>query len=118
MPVPLGEPEHPHPPSQVLLLVREHRKQAGRPSGVTEPFRCLGFATDESHEGAGILFVQERRSAGGLSGRSRRRGYPAVAWHKAVAERSRGVGGCFLGGAYSEDAVKRSLLTAGQRLPA
>ena len=32
--------------SRVLLFVREHRKQGG----VTEPFRCLGFASYESHE--------------------------------------------------------------------
>jgi hypothetical protein len=51
----------------------------------TEPFVCLGFATYESHEG-------ERPMAwgnlcGGWSGRSRRRGCQAVAWH------SGGVGG-------------------------
>jgi hypothetical protein len=31
--------------SRVLLFVWEHRKQDGRPGGVTEPFRCLGFAS-------------------------------------------------------------------------
>jgi hypothetical protein len=51
----------------------------------TEPFVCQGFATYESHEG-------ERPMAwgnlcGGWSGRSRRRGCTAVAWH------SGGVGG-------------------------
>jgi hypothetical protein len=51
----------------------------------TEPFVCLGFATYKSHEG-------ERPMAwgnlcGGWSGRSRRRGCTAVAWH------SGGVGG-------------------------
>jgi hypothetical protein len=35
----------------VLLFVREHRREAGRAGGVTEPFRCLGFASYESHEG-------------------------------------------------------------------
>jgi len=65
--------------------VREQRKQDGRPGGPTEPFVCLGFATYESHEG-------ERPMAwgnlcGGWSGRSRRRGCTAVAWH------SGGVGG-------------------------
>jgi Domain of unknown function (DUF3427) len=58
--------------SRVLLFVREQRKQDGRAGGVTEPFRCLGFAVYESHEG-------ERPMAwgnlcGGWSGRSRRRG--------------------------------------------
>jgi hypothetical protein len=56
--------------SRVLLFGREQRKQGG----VIEPFRCLGFATYESHEGGRIWFVQEWRSAGGWSGRSRRRG--------------------------------------------
>jgi len=70
-----GRARAPHPPSGVLLLVREHRKQDGRPDGVTEPFRCLGFATDESHEGERIWFACEWRSAGDWSGRSRRRGY-------------------------------------------
>jgi len=71
--------------SRVLLFVREQRKQDGRPGAPTEPFVCLGFARYESHEG-------ERPMAwgnlcGGWSGRSRRRGYQAVAWH------SGGVGG-------------------------
>jgi len=57
--------------SRVLLFVREQRRVDGRPGGVTEPFRCLGFATDESHEGDRIWLVQEWRSAGGWSGRSR-----------------------------------------------
>ena len=74
--------------SRVLLFVREQRKQDGRPGGPTEPFVCLGFAIYESHEG-------ERPMAwgnlcGGWSGRSRRRGYQAVAWHK------NGVGGLAL----------------------
>jgi hypothetical protein len=30
--------------------VREHRREGGRAGGVTEPFRCLGFARYESHE--------------------------------------------------------------------
>ena len=65
--------------------VREQRKQDGRPGAPTEPFVCLGFARYESHEG-------ERPMAwgnlsGGSSGRSRRRGCQAVAWH------SGGVGG-------------------------
>jgi hypothetical protein len=60
--------------SRVLLFVREQRKQDGRPGAPTEPFVCLGFATYESHEGERILFVHQWRSAGGSSGRSRRRG--------------------------------------------
>lgn len=37
--------------SRVLLLVREQRREGGRGGGVTEPFRCLGFAHYEGHEG-------------------------------------------------------------------
>ena len=71
--------------SRVLLFVRGQRKQDGRPGAPTEPFVCLVFARDESHEG-------ERPMAwgnlcGGWSARSRRRGCQAVAWH------SGGVGG-------------------------
>ena len=73
--------------SEVLLFVREQRKQDGRPGATTDPFVCLGFANYESHEGERILFVHEWRFAGGWSGRSRRRGCQAVAWHKS------GVGG-------------------------
>jgi hypothetical protein len=61
--------------SRVLLFVREQRRQDGRPGAPTEPFVCLGFASYESHEGERILFVHQWRSAGGWSGRSRRRGY-------------------------------------------
>jgi len=57
--------------SRVLLFVREERRVDGRPGGVTEPFRCLGFAAYESHEGERIWLVQEWRSAGGWGGRSR-----------------------------------------------
>jgi hypothetical protein len=60
----------------------EQRKQDGRPGAPTEPFVCLGFATYESHEGERILFVHKWRPACGWSGRSRRRGCQAVAWHK------------------------------------
>jgi superfamily II DNA or RNA helicase len=69
--------------SRVLLFVREQRRQGT----VTEPFVCLGFARYESHEGERIWVVQEWRSGGGWSGRSRWRGCQAVAWH------SGGVGG-------------------------
>jgi len=69
--------------SRVLLFVRKQRRVDGRSGGVTEPFRCLGFATDKSHEGERIWFVQEWRSAGGLSGRSRRRGCTAVVSHSS-----------------------------------
>ena len=65
----------------MLLLVQEHRKQDGRPGAATEPFRCLGFATDEGHEGERIWCVTEWRPAGGWSGRSRRRGCTAVVSH-------------------------------------
>jgi superfamily II DNA or RNA helicase len=42
--------------SRVLLFVREHRKQAG----ITEPFRCLGFARYESHEGERPIAIRWR----------------------------------------------------------
>jgi hypothetical protein len=42
--------------SRVLLFVREHRKQGG----VTEPFRCLGFAVYESHEGERPMAIRWR----------------------------------------------------------
>jgi hypothetical protein len=35
----------------VLLFVREQRQQDGRPSALTEPLLCLGFARYDSHEG-------------------------------------------------------------------
>jgi hypothetical protein len=81
--------------SRVLLFVHgaagfcaaDHRKEGGRAGGVTEPFRRLGFVNYESHEGEWILFVGQWRFAGGWSGRSRRRGCQAVAWHQS------GVGG-------------------------
>jgi hypothetical protein len=63
--------------SRLLLFVRERRKQGT----LTEPFVSLGFARYESHEGERIWFVQEWRSAGGWSGRSRRLGCMAVVWH-------------------------------------
>ena len=40
----------------MLLFVREHRKQGG----VTEPFRCLGFAVYESHEGERPMAIRWR----------------------------------------------------------
>jgi hypothetical protein len=57
----------------VLLFVHEaggfyaagHRKEGGRAGGITEPFRCLGFAVYEGHEGERILFVHHWRFAGG-----------------------------------------------------
>jgi len=75
--------------SRVLLVVPEaagfdaagHPKEGGRAGGDTEPFRCLGFASYEGREGERILFVGQWRFAGGWSGRSRRRGCQAVAWH-------------------------------------
>jgi hypothetical protein len=66
--------QHAERGSRVLLFVREQRRQDGRPGGPTEPFVCLGFARYEGHEGERILFVHQWRSAGGWSGRSRRRG--------------------------------------------
>ena len=74
--------------SRVLLFVREHRREGGRAGGVTEPFRCLGFARYESHVAEGfcaavgerILFVHQWRSAGGWSGRSRRGGCRGWGW--------------------------------------
>ena len=46
--------------SRVLLLVREQRRVDGRAGGVTEPFRCLGFATYESHEGERPMAIRWR----------------------------------------------------------
>ena len=79
--------------SRVLLFVHEsrgfyaagHRKEGGRSGGITEPFRCLGFAVYESHEGERPM--ARGNLCGGWSGRSRRRGYQAIAWHNS------GVGG-------------------------
>jgi len=65
--------------------VREQRKQDGRPGAPTESFVCLGFARYESHEGERP--IAWGNLCGGWSGRSRRRGCQAVAWH------SGGVGG-------------------------
>jgi hypothetical protein len=65
----------------VLLVVREQRKQDGRPGGPTEPFVCLGFACSESDEGERIWFVPEWRFGGGCSARSQRRGCQDVVLH-------------------------------------
>jgi len=46
--------------SEVLLFVREHRKQDGRPGAPTEPFVCLGFATYEGHEGERPMAIRWR----------------------------------------------------------
>ena len=37
--------------AEAFGYVREHRREGGRAGGVTKPFRCLGFARYESHEG-------------------------------------------------------------------
>ncbi len=46
--------------SRVLLFVREQRRVDGRSGGVTEPFRCLWFATYESHEGERPMVIRWR----------------------------------------------------------
>ncbi len=54
--------------SRVLLFVHEaggfyaasHRKEGGRSGGITEPFRCLGFATYEGHEGERPMAIRWR----------------------------------------------------------
>ena len=46
--------------SRVLLFVREHRREGGRSGGVTEPFRCLGFARYEGHEGERPMAIRWR----------------------------------------------------------
>jgi hypothetical protein len=46
--------------SRVLLFVREHRREGGRAGGVTEPFRCLGFARYVSHEGERPMAIRWR----------------------------------------------------------
>ena len=81
VPLPLGKPEHHHRRlphrsadihheargSRVLLYcfakpryVREHRREGGRARGVTEPFRCLGCARYESHEGERPMAIRWR----------------------------------------------------------
>ena len=42
--------------SRVLLFVREHRRHGT----VTEPFRCLGFVSYESHEGERPMAIRWR----------------------------------------------------------
>jgi hypothetical protein len=74
--------------------LREQRKQDGRTGAPTEPFVCLGFARYEGHEGERILFFHQWRFAGGWSGRSRRPGCQAVAWHKSGVGDLRGAAGC------------------------
>ena len=46
--------------SRLLLFVREHRREGGRAGGVNEPFRCLGFARYESHEGERTMAIRWR----------------------------------------------------------
>jgi hypothetical protein len=46
--------------SRVLLFVREHRKQDGRPGAPTEPFVRLGFASYERHEGERPMAIRWR----------------------------------------------------------
>jgi hypothetical protein len=46
--------------SRVLLFVREHRREGGRGGGVTEPFRCLGFARYVSHESERPMVIRWR----------------------------------------------------------
>ncbi len=54
--------------SRMLLFVHEaggfyaagHRKEGVRSGSVTEPFRCLGFATDEGHEGERPMAIRWR----------------------------------------------------------
>jgi len=46
--------------SRVLLFVREHRKEGGRSGGITEPFRCLGFARYGGHEGERPMAIRWR----------------------------------------------------------
>jgi hypothetical protein len=42
--------------SRVLLFVRQQRREGG----VTEPFRCLGFATYEGHQGERPMAIRWR----------------------------------------------------------
>jgi len=73
--------------------VREQRKQDGRSGAPTEPFVCLGCGSATLPCSQVVRATKATRasgrwrSAGGWSGRSRRRGYQAVTWHK------NGVGG-------------------------
>ena len=67
-----AEIEAAHCYAEACGYVREQRKQDGRPGAPTEPFVCLGFATDESHEGERPMAWG--KLCGGSSARSRRRG--------------------------------------------
>ncbi|MCT0213607.1 MULTISPECIES: hypothetical protein [Synechococcales] len=40
-------------------------RKGGRAGGVTEPFRCLGFAIYESHEGERPMAIRLRFEGGG-----------------------------------------------------
>jgi len=42
------------------VFMREQRREGGRGSGVTEPFRCLGFAHYEGHEGERPMAIRWR----------------------------------------------------------
>ncbi len=44
----------------MLLFVREQRQQDGRPSALTEPLVCLGFARYDSHEGERPMAIRSR----------------------------------------------------------
>ena len=44
----------------MLLFVRLHRREGGRAGGITEPFRCLGLATYEGHEGERPMAIRWR----------------------------------------------------------
>jgi hypothetical protein len=68
--------------TRVLLFVREQRKRDGRPGAPTNRSCAWGLPATKATKASGRW-----RFAGGWSGRSRRRGCHAVAWH------SSGVGG-------------------------
>jgi hypothetical protein len=46
--------------AEAFGYVREHRREGGRASGATLPFRCLGFARYESHEGERLMAIRWR----------------------------------------------------------
>ena len=88
--------------ARVLLLVREHRREGGRAGGVTEPFRCLGFARYETTRGSG--------SCSSTSGDS----LAAGAAHPGGVDAGDGVGGLRWGGG---GRVRRGRLVTSMLLP-
>ncbi len=56
--------------------LREHHKEGTRSGGINEPFRCLGFAVDESHQGYRPMAIRCWLERPPLL-----RGFQAAVWH-------------------------------------